>query len=121
MARLPAEEFTASHWTRIEFSSLIARDVRMGALAVEAAKRADAQFDARLEGSFAVLLPNAEDFAMAKGYLRNYETGLRSGDALHLAVAHNRNARLIYTLDKTLLKAGKLLHLPVSAGIRGAP
>jgi hypothetical protein len=30
--RLPAEEFTVSHWTRVEFSSLIARAVRMGGL-----------------------------------------------------------------------------------------
>jgi uncharacterized protein len=29
---LPAEEFTVSHWTRVEFSSLIAREVRMGGL-----------------------------------------------------------------------------------------
>jgi predicted nucleic acid-binding protein len=26
--RLPTEELTVSHWTRVEFSSLIAREVR---------------------------------------------------------------------------------------------
>ena len=44
--RLPAEEFTVSHWTRVEFSSLIAREVRMGGLDVRAAARADARFAA---------------------------------------------------------------------------
>lgn len=29
---LPIEELSTSHWTRVEFSSLIAREVRMGGL-----------------------------------------------------------------------------------------
>jgi hypothetical protein len=60
--RLPAEEFTVSHWTRVEFSSLIAREVRMGGLDVQAAVRADARFEAMVDESFCVLLrplPNA--------------------------------------------------------------
>jgi hypothetical protein len=42
----------------------------------------------------------------------------RAGEALHLAVADNHRATVIYSLDKTLLKAGKILGLPVSTGIR---
>jgi predicted nucleic acid-binding protein len=37
---------------------------------------------------------------------------------LHLAVAKNHRGETIYTLDKTLLKAAKLLGLPVSTGFR---
>jgi len=37
-----------------------------------------------LDESFAVLLPNADDFGLAKRYLGQFETGLRAGDALHL-------------------------------------
>jgi uncharacterized protein len=118
VGRLPAEEFTVSHWTRVEFSSLIAREVRMGGLDVEAATRADARFEAMVEGSFSVLLPNADDFGLAKRYLCQFETRLRAGDALHLAVANNHRASAIYSLDKTLLEAGKILELPVSMGIR---
>jgi uncharacterized protein len=116
--RLPAEEFTVSHWTRVEFSSLIAREVRMGGLDVQAATRADARFEAMVDESFSVLLPTADDFALAKRYLGRFETGLRAGDALHLAVANNHRAAVIYSLDKTLLKAGKILDLPVRTGIR---
>jgi uncharacterized protein len=116
--RLPAPEFVVSHWTRVEFSSLIAREVRMGGLDALAAARADARFEAMLDESFSVLLPNADDFALAKRYLAQFETGLRAGDALHLAVASNHRAAMIYSLDKTLLKAGKILDLPVSKGIR---
>ena len=118
VGRLPAEEFTVCHWTRVEFSSLIAREVRMGGLDVQAAARADARFEAMVDQSFSVLLPNADDFALAKRYLGRFETRLRAGDALHLAVANNHRASVIYSLDKTLLEAGKILDLPVSMGIR---
>lgn len=116
--RLPAEEFTVSHWTRAEFSSLIAREVRMGGLEVQAAMQANDRFEAMLDESFSVLLPNADDFALAKQYLRQFETRLRAGDALHLAIAKNHRAAVIYSLDRRLLKAGKTLDLPVRSGIR---
>lgn len=118
MTRLPAGELAISHWTRVEFSSLLAREVRMGSLDRQAARDADAQFETVVTESFVVLLPNADDFSLAKAYLGNYETGLRAGDALHLAIARNHGAKSIYSLDKTLLKAGKLLGVPASAGIR---
>jgi predicted nucleic acid-binding protein len=116
--RLSAEELTVNHWTRVEFSSLIAREVRMGGLDVQAASRADARFEAMVDESFSVLLPNAHDFALAKRYLGRFETGLRAGDALHLAIADNHRAAAIYSLDRTLIDAGKILGLPVSMGIR---
>jgi predicted nucleic acid-binding protein len=115
--RLPVEELTVSHWTRVEFSSLIARDVRMSVLDAAAGARADARFEAMVDASFAVLLPNADDFGLAKRYLRKFNTGLRAGDALHLAIAGNRQAAAIYSLDKGLLMAGRLLDLPVSMEI----
>jgi len=116
--RLPAEELAVSHWTRVEFASLIAREVRTGGLNAETAAQADARFEVMLDESFSVHLPNAEDYGLAKRYLGRFETGLRAGDALHLALAHNRHAAMIYSLDKTWLKAGKVLDLPVSMGIR---
>jgi predicted nucleic acid-binding protein len=115
--RLPVEEFTVSHWTRVEFSSLIARDVRMSVLDAAAGARADARFEAMVDASFAVLLPNADDFGLAKRYLGKFNTGLRAGDALHLAIAGNRQAEAFYSLDKGPLMAGRLLDLPVSMGI----
>ncbi len=38
---------------------------------------------------------------------------------MHLAVAANHGAQKIYTLDKKLLHAGKMLGLPVATGIAG--
>jgi uncharacterized protein len=115
---LAVEKLTVSHWARIEFSSLLAREVRMGTLATETAVEADAQFERMVEGSFLVLLPDADDFTLAKEFVGNYKSGLRAGDALHLAIARNHCAEAVYTLDKTMIKAGKILDLPVSTGIR---
>ena len=116
--RLPTGELAVSHWTRVEFSSLIARQVRMGGLDAEAGALADDRFEAMMEESFAVILPEADDFGLARRYLGNFDTGLRAGDALHLAIAKNRNAAALYSLDKKLLAAGKIFDLPVGMGIR---
>ena len=118
MAGLPAAELAISHWTRVEFSSLLAREVRMGGLKSQRAGEADAQFEAIVKESFVVFLPDASDFDLAKRFLGTRETGLRAGDALHLAIASAHRVEAIYTLDKTLLKAGKALGLPMSTGIR---
>ncbi len=115
---LPAGELAVSQLARIEFSSLLAREVRMGGLDAKSARAADAQFETILTESFLVLLPTAADFDLAKKYLADPKTGLRAGDALHLAVATNHGAEAIYSLDKTLLKAGRRLGLPASAGIK---
>jgi predicted nucleic acid-binding protein len=114
---LPPGTLAISQLARVEFSSLLAREVRMGGLDGKAARDADAQFEGIVRESFIVLLPGADDFNLAKQYLANYRTGLRAGDALHLAVAKNHNGQAIYSLDKTLLRAGKMLGLPVSMGI----
>lgn len=115
---LDIEQLTVSHWTRVEFSSLIAREVRMGGLDAQSAAQADARFEVMVDASFAVLLPNADDFGLAKRYLGRFETGLRAGAAFHLAIASNHRVRMIYSLDRTLLKAGNTLGLPVSMGIQ---
>jgi predicted nucleic acid-binding protein len=103
--RLPPSEPAISHWTRVEFSSLLARDVRMGVLASAGAEQIDAQFETSVGRSFHVLTPDIADFDLAKRYLRIFDSGLRGSDALHLAIAHNNGATAIYTLDKTMLKA----------------
>jgi hypothetical protein len=121
VAGLPVGELAVSHWTCVEFSSLLAREVRIGALDRQAALAADTQFEAVVAESFAVLLPTANDYALAKRYLQHYNTGLRAGDALHLAIAAGHQARTIYSLDKILVKAGGVLGLPVNIGFVWLP
>lgn len=107
-----------SQWTAVEFFSVMAREVRTGAMTSDAAARANTRFEMLLAGSFVVILPDAADFDLASRYLKGFETALRAGDGLHLAIAANRGASAIYTLDKALVVAGKILRLPVSAGIK---
>ena len=90
----------------------------MGALDAKSALDADRQFVEIATESFDILLPDSSDFELATQFIRRHETGLRAGDALHLAIASHHNARAIYSLDKTWLLAGKKLGLPVRAGIR---
>ena len=57
-----------------------------------------------------------DTFDRAGEMLGHVETGLRAADALHLAIADNRDAEAIYTLDKRMIAAGRTLGLPASAG-----
>ena len=54
---------------------------------------------------------------IGREWLYRFETGLRAGDALHLAIASNRGADAIYSLDQLMIAAGKELGLPTGAGI----
>jgi predicted nucleic acid-binding protein len=114
---LPADQLAVSQWTRVEFSSVIAREVRMGGLDAAAAARADTRFQAMVHDSFQVLLPTIADYDLARTYLARFETGLRAGDALHLAIATNHGAETLYSLDQGLVRAGAILLLPVGAGL----
>jgi len=115
IAHLPPDSLAVSHWTRVEFSSLLAREVRMGGLDAATARDTDAAFEAVVRESFHVLTPAAEDFDRAKTYLGRPGTGLRAGDALHLAIAGRSGVDTIYTLDKTMLRAGNRLGVRVGS------
>ncbi len=113
---LPQDDLAVSHWTRVEFASLLAREVRMGGLDPASAHEAGSRFETMVRESFIVILPNPDDFDRARDYLNRFETGLRAGDALHLAIAWNRGSEGIYSLDKRMIAAGKALGLPTTAG-----
>jgi uncharacterized protein len=118
LRRRRTEALAISHWSRVEFSSMLARRVRTGELDRKAAREADAQFAAVAAGSFVILLPSVDDFNLSIQFLQRHKTELRAGDALHLAIAANHDVAAIYSLDRTLLKAGKRLGLPTRSGIR---
>lgn len=117
-AKLPAGELYVSHWTRVEFVSLIAREVRMGGLAERDALLVIGQFDEMVADSFQVLAPGVTDYERAKSYIQHFATKLRAGDALHLAIASNNGAKMLYTLDEGLLNAAKLMKVHASRGIK---
>lgn len=118
LAKAPVGELHISHWTRVEFASLIAREVRIGGLAESDALLAIAQFDQLVIDSFQIVAPVAADYELAKEFIQHFATKLRAGDALHLAIANNNGAKTFYTLDEGLLHAAKLLKVRASRGIK---
>ncbi len=104
-------------WTQVELASLTSRKLRMGELSATEAEAVSHKFTQVLAEYFQILLPTAADYASATSFLQVPKTGLRAGDAFHLAIAANRGAKKIFTLDQGFIKAGKQLKLPVSAGI----
>ncbi len=118
LQNLPASPLHVSQWSRVEFASMLARDVRMKVLDEAAAEAVSERFERFIVTSFDVLPLRAEDFELARRYVLNFSTGLRAGDALHLAIAANAGVSSLLTLDRGMLKAGKLLKLPVASGIR---
>lgn len=113
---LDSQELAVSVWTRVELASALAREVRARTLTADEAARSAAQFDVMVERSFSILTADVSDFDLAASYLLKFDTGLRAGDALHLAIATNHGAEAFYTLDKVLNRAGDILHLPVKVG-----
>ena len=115
---LPAGSLRVSQWTRVEFASMLAREVRMKVLDEAVAGAVSERFERFLATSFDVLSLRIEDCELARKYLLNFSTGLRAGDAMHLAIAANAGVKALLTLDRGMLKAGKFLKLPVATGIR---
>lgn len=117
---LPADELAVSNWTLVEFSSILARKVRMNELNAEQAADADSSLEAAIGAAFILFLPNGDDFSVARRFVQRLETSLRAPDALHLAIAANRGAKTIYSLDRKLIAGGAMLALPVSRGLRAS-
>jgi predicted nucleic acid-binding protein len=117
LGRQPAGCLAISHWTRVEFASAFARDVRMG-LHEKFALQAIGEFEQLVAESFITWLPTAADYELARSFVQRFASKLRAGDALHLAIAKNHGAEMVYTLDEGLLSAARLLKVRASKGIR---
>src|SRR5262249_35204623 len=85
-------QLSTSHWTRVEFCSGTARHVRTKTLTPGEATIAIADFESKISPGFTLLPIASPDCELAREFLQRYETGLRAGDALHLAIARNNNA-----------------------------
>jgi len=113
LQQVSPEELAVSLWTKTEFVSALARRVRMGDISTETATSAIIRFTQVLEESCEVLIPNAQDFEIATELLQNFHTGLRAGDALHLALVLNYQADSLYTLDNGLAKVAADLKITI--------
>ena len=99
-----AEMPVSSDWLLTEFSSAISIKLRTGQLSGVAARAVHREFE-RLTSSGLRLAPvSRAAFKAAADIARAHGQGLRSGDALHLAVAREIGAKEIATLDGTMAK-----------------
>lgn len=111
--------FAVSQWTRVEFASAMSRDVRMKTTDAALATTLIEEFDALVNRSFHLLHPTVSDYDLAREFVSVFATKLRGPDALHLAIARNRNTEEFLSLDDDLLIAAKRLRIKARRGIRG--
>lgn len=113
LGRQEAGSLAVSHWVMTEFSAALSMKLRRGHLQPQERSQALAVFANLLDDSFHVLDVTATDFQVAARLADQHVTGLRAGDALHVAVAANRGAR-IRTLDSGLAEAAEALGVSAS-------
>jgi predicted nucleic acid-binding protein len=111
IATLPLSELAISEWTRTEFMSGLGVRVRSRSTDAQVAREIVKMFNEWAEESLVVLVPEREDYRLAGRYLESFDLGLRAGDALHLALASNRGANKLYSLDQVLIKSASALNI----------
>lgn len=110
--RITVNELAISSWTIVEFSSVIARKVRMREFNESVAIETIKLFQQEIVAICQIILPTVNDCDLARHFIEDFRTGLRAGDALPLAIAKNRDLP-IYTLNLGLAKAANLLNIQV--------
>ena len=107
------EPLCTREWTRVEFTSAVGIKVRNRELRETLARRALADYYLAFEPGVTVIIPSHDDYIRAAYYLQDLKSGLRSGDALHLAIAVNSRVTRLLTLDKGFIKAARGIGVPV--------
>ena len=106
-------ELWISHWVLLEFAGVVARCVRRGQLTAERARWIESEFECVRQERLRLLEPRGSDFLQARQWLQqSQDLPLRSGDALHLALAKRHKLTLAST-DRGLGKCARALDLPL--------
>ncbi|RUT32852.1 PIN domain-containing protein [Arsenicitalea aurantiaca] len=103
-ARIAGAQLALSDWTELEFASALSRKMRSGTLSMDTRLLIDEAFSVTQASNFQRLEVGSADFTLAAAMVHRFQTGLRAGDALHLALAKRHGASLA-TLDRTLVAA----------------
>ena len=91
-----------SHWVLLEVAGVIATCVRRGQLTAEQAQTIGSEFESFRQERLTLIEPRGTDFLQARQWLeRCLHLPLRSGDALHLALA-NRHQLTLVSADHAL-------------------
>ncbi len=113
LQKLPAGSLVISHWTRTEFASLLARQVRTGTMSKQTAAKVFEALDRIIrDGLIRVEGIEGEDYRQAASWLMTGTAPMRGPGALHLGIVHRLGATL-WTLDKKMAEAAHVFGLDV--------
>ncbi|MHB8949290.1 MAG: type II toxin-antitoxin system VapC family toxin [Rhodoferax sp.] len=104
-------ELASAAWCVTEFASALGLKQRTGQLTQAQAQNAWLQFERVCTNDLELLSIETVTFHKAAALTMEAATGLRAGDALHLACAMNAKAVAIVTLDIVMAKNAKRLKL----------
>jgi uncharacterized protein len=105
------EQPTLSFLTEVEFTSAVARKVRLHELDSVDGNRILAKFTSHVEaGLFRVIAVEKHHYRLARGWIGLFTTPLRTLDTLHLAIASSEELQLV-TSDTSFFQAAKMLDL----------
>jgi uncharacterized protein len=105
------QELTSAAWCVTEFASAMGLKQRTGQLTAEQAQTAWAMFERMCANDLQLLPVEAATFHKAAMMTMNTASGLRAGDALHLACAAEAKCKSMATLDVVLAKNAKLFKI----------
>lgn len=96
-----------------EFSSAVARKVRMGELSTDEAQAAFSTFDIWIASETGRAQISPDDAPMAERFIRRLDLTLRAPDAMHIAMALRLGATLA-TFDKAMEDSARALGCPLA-------
>lgn len=100
----PGEVLAFSSWTEVELLSALGIQVRRKLITPSGARKAVDAFASLVAPALLRLGVDDNDHRMAAHMLDGWQTSLRAGDALHLALVRDYQAEL-WTFDRNMAKA----------------
>ena len=102
-----------SQLVEVELFSALSRRVRMREISQEEARAIANRFQTHLDNDFYLLIPiESVHYQLARNWIGQFNTSLRTLDALHLACASYNNIRLV-TADDALAASAEALEIEV--------
>lgn len=111
VGRAGGEPFV-SDLARAEFAAVLGRRVRAGKAREEAASSAFRALDTWCAAAAEPVSTTGLDVTLAEAWLRRFDLGLRTQDAIHVAIAERLGATLA-TFDAGMARAARTIGLPV--------